>query len=486
MQATRDNEAERGYASSSSDSESCVDSRCEEVITPPAENELVPEANSEQDEPKIPVEADFWMTTRQAQCGANLSERMATFMKAVTLAQSEFAEKLAAISAGELARAKPASDDAAVYQEYWVQLQLAMRLCRTWSQSSKEMSASISQLLTPMDRIVHAGRSRLKESAVWNVELNKALSVFHTNVAKRQAKCYKALSVVMTPEYFDQSPARKSHAVRRAAPTVTKYVEQIEEANTWISKYMSQRPVLKNRLEALELKRIDITRNALKTFASQVKTMGNVMAESADEIMNGVANIDDEVCRLSFINSCSLMPTPHLENPALFQYTLPVPITELGIRPVRQPRIHQANPNVARDDVFEAAPDRQASSSVASDASEENSAIGKRLSSFANMMFGGQQQQQQSNRPQKTASKTMTMTASVVDEAEMASDILDNDDDAHAVERTVGMAMASEQPTRFGNIVVRSELPKTGVTAPMQAIIKARRVHDVSDAAPIA
>ncbi|CEP00200.1 hypothetical protein PBRA_007934 [Plasmodiophora brassicae] len=320
------------HFSSSSDSE--VDSTTSPVVV--AAPHLAIDTSADDDHPMAAatgqgrargadddVPTEFWMATRQTQCGANLTERMVSFMKQVTAAQAEFADKLAAISAAELQRAKNGPADSPIYAEYWTQLQLAMRLCRTWSASTKEMTSAIGALMAPMDRVVLIGRARMKECAHWNVELNKALSVFHTNVAKRQAKCYKALAVVMTPEYFDQTPAHKAHAVRRAAPTVAKYVEQIDEANAWLTKYMAQRPTLKTRLETLEAKRIDLTRTALTTFAAQIQTMGQVLAETAQEIVAGVDAVDDRACKMAFVNDLKALPTPHLENPALFEYTLP-------------------------------------------------------------------------------------------------------------------------------------------------------------------
>jgi hypothetical protein len=448
------NQQDQEYASSS-DSESCV-----EIV--PADSDL-PKCESSEPAVNLPasvapeLEADFWMVTRQTQCGATLSERMMAFMKALNAAQTEFAEKLAAISAGELARAKPAAEEAAIYQEYWVQLQLAMRLCRTWSQSNKEMSAAIGQLIQPMDRIVHNGRARLKDSAIWNVELNKALSIFHTNIAKRQAKCYKALSVVMTPEYFDQTPARKGHAVRRAAPTVSKYVEQIDEANAWLTKYMAQRPGLKSKLEGLESKRIEITRSALTTFASQVKTMGTVMTDLATEIITGVANIDDSVCRSVFINTCRQMPTPHLERPALFEYTLPVPISELGIRPVRDPRpVRQHMESLRRDEpVRESHISSVSATPRNANGNRDDAALGKRISSFATLIFGGQQQQQQQQQPQPQQNRPVQVSSARSSPAEPEREEHfeeENDDEVVNAARP-----NEEQITRFGNIIVRNE-----------------------------
>jgi hypothetical protein len=445
------NEQDQEYASSS-DSESCV-----EIVSAEAD---LPKCDSH--EPVVnpaplvllEAEADFWMVTRQTQCGATLSERMMAFMKALNGAQIEFAEKLAAISAGELARAKPAAEEAAIYQEYWVQLQLAMRLCRTWSQSNKEMSAAIGQLIQPLDRIVHNGRARLKDSAIWNVELNKALSIFHTNIAKRQAKCYKALSVVMTPEYFDQTPARKGHAVRRAAPTVSKYVEQIDEANAWLTKYMAQRPGLKSKLEGLESKRVEVTRTALTTFATQVKTMGTVMADLAMEILTGVADIDDSVCRSVFINTCRQMQTPHLERPALFEYTLPVPISELGIRPVRDPRpVRQPVESLRRDEPIRESHLSRASETPRSVSGnrDDNAALGKRISSFATLIFGGQQTQPQPQQNRVVHVSSARSSPAETDPDQHFDD--DNDDD-----EVISAARPNEeQITRFGNIIVRNE-----------------------------
>jgi len=246
----------------------------------------------------------------------------------------------------------------------------------------------------------------------------------------------------MTPEYFDQSPARKSHAVRRAAPTVSKYVEQIDEANAWLAKYMSQRPILKNRLETLEQKRVEVTRGALTTFASQIQEMGKSLSQAAEDIVQGVNNIDDVACKRAFINDCRVMPTPHLESPAMFVYTLPVPISELGIRAVRDPRVRTL-PVPADAELFSSMPSASSTPRPRVLTEGEDGNIGKRFSMFANRMFGNQ------NETPRTRRVSETTEDQIVVVEEMA-ELLDD------VNGPLESGMSDrEQVTRFGNIRIQ-------------------------------
>src|SRR5687767_8195509 len=80
----------------------------------------------------------FYMTAQQTQSGAVLTEHMASVVKQIAMAQEEFAAKLAAIASRELSAAKSVREKAEVYEPYWEQLQVALRLCQSWSASSKQ------------------------------------------------------------------------------------------------------------------------------------------------------------------------------------------------------------------------------------------------------------------------------------------------------------------------------------------------------------
>jgi hypothetical protein len=147
----------------------------------------------------------------------------------------------------------------------------------------------------------------------------------------------------MTPEYFETGPSKKQRAVRRAAPTVQKYVEQIDEANIWLSRYMERRPTLMGRLKALEQKRLQVSREVLCTYAKNMKVIGDTLTSGATDIEASVAEINDTRSTNEFVLDCRKKPTPHLEDPPLFTYSLPVPIEELGLRPPKDLSVARAS-----------------------------------------------------------------------------------------------------------------------------------------------
>jgi len=173
------------------------------------------------------------------------------------------------------------------------------------------------------------------------------------------------------------------------------------------------------------------------------------------------------------------MPTPHLERPSLFEYTLPVPISELGIRPVRDPRpVRQPVESFRRDE-----PIRESHIPSASDTPrsvsgnrDENAALGKRISSFATLIFGGQQQAAQSQPQQNRAVHVPSARSSPAehDRDQRFDDDIDDDEVISAARPN------EEQITRFGNIIVRNEQSDIDKTM-MKTVRRTAAVANIND-----
>jgi len=251
----------------------------------------------------------------------------------------------------------------------------------------------------------------------------------------------------MDSAFFNLSASERSAVLRRTNPIVSKYVEEIEASNRWLHSHMAKRPVLKSRLDAIEVKRLQSARGVLNTFAGQVLSMGKILYVSAEEMITSIDAINDRVGMDRFIADCVEQGEPHLENPTYFTYRLKMSPQDLGVRHVRDPEVVKLT--VDRLKAF----DEQSNAfdlPVKSERSKQDKTRTiSRLSAFAKML-GGTSKAVTTEKKQLNPSRKPAVLAVIAEPVVTTVETKKDDSANHDDDIPIGTAM-------FGNIAICSD-----------------------------